>query len=206
MELCHLVKAINMKYHSQKLPSRKHQDQRFSSGFTLAEVLIVALMLGIVAVIALPTLTSSLDETRLSAAVSEIVTALEFAQMTAATTGRETSVTIDAAADTILAEQLTFSQDILTGGAILAEATVENGSLAPMQYPLKRGTDYNISLANESRFGGVDIIVSAFGANNWVIFNTRGSPSSGGGVKLACGGRGLKVGLDPLTGKVALSE
>jgi prepilin-type N-terminal cleavage/methylation domain-containing protein len=177
-----------------------------SAGFTLVEVLIVALMLGIVAVIALPSLSSTLDETRLSATSSEVVTALEFAQMTAATTGRPTLVTIDAAGDTILVEQLTFSQDILTGGAVLAQGVIENGSFAPMQYPLKRGTDYNISLENENRFDGVDIIVSAFGADNWVIFNTRGTPSSGGGVKLACGGRQVIVSLDPLTGKVTVSD
>lgn len=172
----------------------------------MVEVLIVALMLGIVAVLGLPALTSSLDEARLSAAANEVVTALEFAQMTAATSGRGTRVTIDAAGDTILVEQLTFSQDILTGGAILAKATVENGSFAPMQYPLKRGTDYNISLANENRFDGVDITVSAFGADNWVTFDTRGSPSSGGAVTLACGGRQFNVALDPLTGKVTLID
>jgi len=195
-----------MKYHSKELPSRQHLNQRCSAGFTFVEVLIVAAILGIVALLSLPTLTSSLNETRLSATASEIVTALEFAQLTAATTGRQTRVTIDAAADTILAEQLTFSDEILTGGAVLAEATVENASFAPMQYPLKRGTDYNISLANESRFDGVDITVSAFGANNWVIFNTRGSPTSGGEVTLACGGRGIKVALNPLTGKVTQSD
>jgi prepilin-type N-terminal cleavage/methylation domain-containing protein len=195
-----------MKTPSLKLRTRQSRDYRFSAGFTFVEVLIVAVVLGIVAVAALPMLSSSLDETRLSAAASEVVTALEFAQLTAATTGRQTRVTIDAAADTILVEQLTFSQDILTGGAILTEAVVENGSLTPMQYPLKRGTDYNISLANESRFDGVDITLSAFGTKNWVIYNTRGTPSSGGGVTLACGGRGIKVALDPLSGKVIQSD
>ena len=195
-----------MKTPSLKLPARQSRDHRFSAGFTFVEVLLVAVVLGIVAALSLPRLTSSLNETRLSAAGSEIVTALEFAQLTAATTGRETRVTIDAAGDTILVEQLTFSQDILTGGAILAEATVENGSLAPMQYPLKRGTDYNISLANESRFDGVDITVSTFDTKNWVIYDTRGTPSSGGTVTLACGSREAKVALDPLTGKVTLLD
>jgi prepilin-type N-terminal cleavage/methylation domain-containing protein len=195
-----------MKTPSPKLRARQSRDHRFSAGFTFVEVLLVAVVLGIVAALGLPTLTSSLNETRLSAAAGEIITALEFAQLTAATTGRQTRVTIDAAGDTILVEQLTFSQDILTGGAILAEAVVENGTLAPMQYPMKRGTDYNISLVNESRFDGVDITVSAFGSKNWVIYNTRGTPLSGGAVTLACGSRQVQVTLDPLTGKVTLID
>jgi prepilin-type N-terminal cleavage/methylation domain-containing protein len=195
-----------MKTPSLKLRPRQCPDHRFSEGFTFVEVLIVAVILGIVAGLSLPTLTSSLNETRLSAAGSEVVTALEFAQLTAVTTGRPTRVTMDAVGDTILVEQLTFSQDILTGGAILAEAVVENGSYTPMEYPLKRGTDYIVSLANESRFDGVDMTVSAFGADNWVIFNTRGTPLSGGGVTLACGSRQVQVALDPLTGKVTLID
>jgi prepilin-type N-terminal cleavage/methylation domain-containing protein len=195
-----------MECYSQRLFWRQRQNQRPSPGFTVVEVVMVTVILGIAAVVALPMLSSSLNEARLSAAAGEIVTALEFAQLTAATTGRETRVTIDAAGDTILVEQSSFSQEILTGGAVLAEAIVENGALAPMQYPLKRGTDYKISLAKESRFDGVDITASAFGTQNWVIYNTLGTPSSSGAVTLACGSQQVQVVLDPLTGKVTLVD
>ena len=179
-------------------------NQRFEAGFSFVEVIIVTLLLGIVAAAGLPALSSSLDDTRRSAAAGEVVTALEFAQLTAASTGRQTRVTIDAAADTILVEQLKYSSDILAGGAILAEATVENASFAAMQYPLKRGTDYNISLANEKRFGGVDITAVDFNSDDFVTYDALGTPSSSGTVNLSLGGGQIQVTVDGLTGKVVV--
>ena len=44
-------------------------------GFTILEVLIVLIVLGIVAALGLPVLASSLDHARLNAAASEIMTA-----------------------------------------------------------------------------------------------------------------------------------
>ncbi|MBW1895793.1 MAG: GspH/FimT family pseudopilin [Deltaproteobacteria bacterium] len=167
----------------------------------------MTLILGITAVVALPMLSSSLDEARLSAAASEVVTALEFAQLTAATTGRETRVTIGDAQERIDVRQYKTTADLFTGGDLLAAGDVEGGTYAFMQYPLKKGTDYLILLGDEDRFQGVDITTSDFNPpGDNVVFDPLGTPSKGGSVTLALGGRQMVVTLDALTGKVTVTD
>ena len=197
-----------MKTDQQQVYSRQNRSQRYSAGFTLIEVVIVALMLGIVAVAAYPTLSSSLDDARLSAAASEVVTAFEFGQLSAATTGRATRVAIGDGQERIAIRQYETNADLFTGGDQLAAGDVESGTYAFMQYPLKKGTDYLIFLEDEERFAGVDIKTSDFNAhtNDWVVFDSLGTPSKGGSVTLALGNRQMIVTLDALTGKVSVTE
>lgn len=196
-----------MKWPSHKLLSRQCQNQRFSPGLTLVEAVIVTLILGIVAVAALPTLSSSLDETRLSAAASEVVTAMEYAQLTAATSGRETRVTIGQAQERIGVRQYQTTADLFNGGDVLVAGDVESGAYELMQYPPKKGTDYLIFLGDEDRFKGVDITTSDFNPpGDNVVFDTLGTPSKGGTVTLAYGGRQMVVTLNELTGKVTVTD
>jgi type II secretory pathway pseudopilin PulG len=196
-----------MECHSQRLRLRQRQDQRFSPGFTLVEAVLVAVILSIAGVVALPMLSSSLEEARLSAAASEVVAALEYGQLSAATTGRETRVTIGQAEERIGVRQFKTTADLFNGGDTLAAADVESGTYELMQYPPKKGTDYLIFLGDEDRFKGVDITTSDFNppADN-VIFDTLGTPSKGGTVTLALGGRQMVVTLDALTGKVTVTH
>jgi Tfp pilus assembly protein FimT len=180
--------------------------RRRSAGFTLVEFMIVVMTLGVVALLALPMFGAALEEARLSGAASEIVTALEFAQLTALNSGRETRVTVDHTADTILVEQFRNSVDLLGEQSELAASDVEGGGFAVMAHPVNRGTDYNISLANDARFNGVDISAAVFGSSNSVVFKTLGEPSDGGTVTLTSSSSQLVVTVDSLTGKVTLSE
>ena len=79
-------------------------DLRPHAGFTFVEILIVLLIVGVMAMVALPSMNSSVDDSRLSSATREVVAALEFAQLTAMTSGRECRVTIDDVGETILVE------------------------------------------------------------------------------------------------------
>jgi type II secretory pathway pseudopilin PulG len=195
-----------MECHSQRLRSRQRQNQRFSPGFTVVEAVLVAVILGIAAVVALPMLSSSLDEARLSAAAREVVTALEYAQLSAATTGRETKVAIMKSEERIGVKQYKTTADLFNGGDTLAAAHVESGTYELMQYPLKKGTDYRIYLGDEHRFKGVDITASDFEPGNAVTFDALGTPSTGGAVTLALGTRQMVVTLDALTGKVTVTD
>lgn len=177
------------------------------AGYTLVELVIVVLMLGIMVMAAVPVLNSGLEDARLSDAANEIVTALEFAQMTAATSGSRTRVTIDAALDTIVVERFSMiNVDLLYSESELDENVVEGGAFALMEHPMNRGVDYSISLPDESGFSGIDITAAAFGAGNFVEFDTLGAPSDGGTVTLAKGGSQIVVALDSLAGKVTLSD
>jgi prepilin-type N-terminal cleavage/methylation domain-containing protein len=177
-----------------------------TTGFTLIEVLIVIVTLGIVATLGLPALNSSLEESRLSRATNEVVTALEFAQLTTMSSGIRTRVTIDTETDTILVEKFTNSSNLLGSETELSEGEVEGGSFAAMERPMDRGTDYNISLASDDGFSSVDIASSVFGADNFVIFDELGTPSDGGAVTLILGSQQVFVTVDQLTGMVTVSD
>jgi len=177
-----------------------------SAGFTLVEVVIVTLLLGIIAMLGLPTLNSAMVDSRLSTAVEETVNALQYAQLTSMTSGRETRVVIGAPQNRIAVRQHKTNADLFGGGDELVAGDVESGTYELMQYPLNKGTDYEISLPDESRFRGVDITASDFNVEAPVFFDTLGAPSKGGTVTLTLGGRQMVVTLDALTGKVTVSE
>jgi prepilin-type N-terminal cleavage/methylation domain-containing protein len=179
--------------------------ERVHEGFTLAEVIIVILITGIVALAGLPALTSSLQHSRLSGAASEAVNALQYAQLTAMTSGRKTRVVIGHLSDRIGVRQYTTTGNLFSGDQ-LAAGDVESGTYELMDYPPKKGTKYPILFDNEDRFRGVDITISDFDQSDPVDFDTLGSPSHGGTATLALGDLQMVVTLDALTGKVSVSE
>jgi len=177
----------------------------FNKGFTLIEAMIIVLILGIIATNALPTLNSGLTDSKLSGAAGEIVTALEYAQLNAMTTGAKIRVTIDDTADTILVERFNIDGDIFGGAAVMTESDIDNGTFGTMDHPFNRGEDYLITFTAEDRFNGVDIASSVFGAGNSVTFDMLGAPSEGGTVTLSLGDKEITVAVDSLTGKVTSS-
>ena len=187
-------------------PPAHGMKQRWTSGFTYVELMIVLLLLGIFTMLGLPALNGAMGDARLSGAAQEVVNALEFAQLTAMTSGRETRVVIGAPQDRIAVRQYTTTADLFSGGDTLAAADVENGNYDFMGNPMNKGTDYEIKFPDESRFQGVDITASDFNVGDPVIFDTLGGPSKGGTVSLAFGGRQMVVTLDSLTGKVTVSQ
>jgi type II secretion system protein H len=177
-----------------------------TSGFTYVELLIVLLLMGIFAMIGLPALNGAMGDARLSGAAQEVVNSLEFAQLTAMTSGRETRVVIGAPQDRIAVRQFNINADLFNGGDTLTAADVENGTSDLMGYPMNKGTDYSFKFQDESRFQGVDITASDFNIGDAVTFDTLGAPSKGGTATLSFGGRQMVVTLDALTGKVTVSQ
>jgi prepilin-type N-terminal cleavage/methylation domain-containing protein len=196
------VKMYNIRPKNKPLScgARRKQDK----GFTLLEILIVSLIMGIFAMLGWPVLNGAMGASRLSAAAEEVVNALEYAQLRAAS-GQTTQVIIWAAQDQISVEQFKAGVNFFGGQSQLAEADVEGGSYGLMENPMNKGTDYQIMLAGDSRFSGVDITVSSFNPGAGVTFDSMGAPSKGGTVTLAMGGRQMVVTLNALTGSVSVS-
>jgi Tfp pilus assembly protein FimT len=167
--------------------------------------MLVVVLLGIVAAIGLPKLNSSLDETQISGAAREVTAALEYAKTSAMSSYGQTRVTFDAAADTVIVERAKADEKLLGASKSLAETEVESVTFTPMQYPMKRGTNYMINLAKERRFGGTEISAVNFGGNSFVIFDEFGTPSDGGTVTLTLGTLRITVTLDGQTGKFTRS-
>jgi hypothetical protein len=155
--------------------------------------------------LAWPLLDSAVGDSRLSGAAEEVVNALQYAQLTAMTSGRKTRVVIGPEAERIGIRQYKTPADLFSGGDVLAAGDVESGTYEFMQYPLNKGTDYLIIFTDEDRFRGVDISASDFDNNDPVFFDSLGSPSKGGSATLTLGGRQMVVTLDALTGKVTVN-
>ena len=188
-------------------PSSCRIDQsRLSKGFTMMEVMIVVLILSILAVAGIPALNATFDHARLSAATEEAVNALQYAQLTAMTSGRPTRVVIGHLSNRIGVRQYTLSGDLFAGGNELVSSDVEGGNYQLMDYPLKKGTKYPILFDSEDRFRGIDIATSDFDSDHPLGFDTVGSPSHGGTAKFTLGGQWIVLTVDALTGKVSLSE
>ena len=153
-----------------------------------------------------PQLSSALVEAKLSGAAEEIVNALEYAQLTAMTSGTKTRVVIGAPQNRIALRHYKSSADLFNGGDVLLASDIESGSYEFMQHPLKKGFNYEIFLSNETRFSGIDITLSDFDLGNPLHFDSLGAPSHGGTATLALGARQIVVTLDQLTGKVTMSN
>lgn len=180
--------------------------QLWTSGFTYVELAIVLLLVGIFAMIGFPALNATMRDSRLSDATQEAVNALEFAQLTAMTSGRMTRVVIGNSNERIEVRQYTINADLFNGGDELAEGDVENGTYDIMPYPPKKGLDYRFDFPDEGRFRGVDITISDFNNSDPVFFDAMGAPSKGGSATLALGNSQRIVTLDALTGKVTVSQ
>ncbi len=176
-----------------------------SDGFTLIEIIIVVMVMGIISTISIPAITETLQNNRLRGAAGEVVNTLEYAQWTAMSSGRETRVVIGDN-ERIELSWYTINADLFNGGDELAAADVESGAYQLMPYPSKKGINYPVIFTNENRFEGVDITGSDFSTGNEVDFDTQGSPSKGGTATLALGGSQIVVTLEALTGKVTVSE
>ena len=179
---------------------------QLSAGFTFIEILIVVMLIGIIATISLPELNETVQDTRLRGAANEVVTALEYAQLTAMTSGRGTRVAIGDFDESIEVKQYSTNYDLFNDGDELSESDVESGTYQLMPYPQKKGLNYLIILTDENRFKGVDITASDFSAGNHVDFDAQGAPSKGGSATLALGSSQIFVTMDALTGKVSASE
>jgi type II secretory pathway pseudopilin PulG len=169
-------------------------------------MLAVLLIMGIVAMIGLPALSGGINDARLVAGANEVVTAMEYARLSAMTGGNQTRVTVDAAADSIEVERFVNTADILGGGSELTEGDVEGGAFETMQNPMNRGTDYQIVIPDLGRAKEVDIAVVDFGGGEVVTFSALGSPSAGGSVTLTLGSRQVLLTVDALTGQITTSE
>lgn len=200
------IEMQSTKFRSYAISAISSLNRRISAGFTLFETLIVLLLLGIFVMLSWPQLSSALVEARLSGAAEEVVNALEYAQLTAKTSGRNTKVIISDSSDTITVRHYKSSADLFNGGDVLPAIDIESGSYELMLHPLKKGFDYKINLRNELRFSGIDITLSDFQTETPVYFDSMGAPSHGGTAALTLGARQIVVTLDQLTGKVTMSN
>jgi prepilin-type N-terminal cleavage/methylation domain-containing protein len=152
------------------------------NGFTVIEIIIVAVILSIVALTAVPML-SSAGTMQIRAASNMIAADVEYAKSMAISRGQDYSVVFDQAADNYRIED-------------------QNGNI--IQHPVKKGFKYIVDFQKDGRVGRVGITGANFGGTAVVTFNSMGSPDNGGTVTLQASGKTVKVMVEPITGYISI--
>jgi len=176
-------------------PLQTVREQSYLTGFTFIEILIVIVLIGITAMIAVPMISSSASMQIYSAA-NMIAADLEYAKSMAISRGQNFSVVFDKSAESYRIE----NQD----GDVIA-------------HPVKKGFDYIVSFGDDSRLDSVDIVDVDFdpGSNQTITFDYLGSPHSGteatnplssGIITLQAGGITKTISIEAVTGYISIAD
>jgi len=155
---------------------RTNPDRR--RAFSLAELLMVILILGIAAAIVVPLAVDSSDLQALAAA-RMVAADLEYAQNAAITTQTPVSVTFSAAGNSY---------------------TLSNAS-GPLIHPMTKSA-YVTNFATVDGFEQLRILSAAFGGSSTVTFDELGTPNNPGTVELQAGAGRYRVTVSAGTGRV----
>ncbi len=164
-------------------------------GFTMVEILIVVVILGIVALAALPMM-SSAASIQIKAAANVIAADLEYARSMAISRGQYYSVAFNAATESYEIQDQT--------GTVIS-------------HPVRKGFDYAIDFTADSRLNKVDIQSADFdpGSVQTITFDYLGSPYVGAGtttqlnagaITLQAGTTTITVNIEAVTGFITISD
>lgn len=153
--------------------ARRREIKPFLRGFSLLELVIVIMIVGIMAAVALPRFGETLGRNRVELAANRVEHDLELAQRTARRASSTQRVTFDTVTDSY--------------------------TLPNVDHLDHAGEDYAVTLADVPY--EVDLISVDFDGNSYVDFDGFGVPTSGGTVVLAAGGYKVAITLESGTGK-----
>jgi MSHA pilin protein MshC len=151
-------------------------------GFTIVEILIIVVIIGIAALVAVPMM-SSAASLQIRSAANMISADLEYARSMAISRGQNDSVVFDKDADSY---------------------RIVDPVGSTIQHPVKKGFPYVIDFQNESRLNRVDISSAVFNADQTVVFDCLGSPDSGGTVIVQADGATKTITVEPVTGFISI--
>ena len=176
----------------------KHTKRTGPNGFTLIELIVVVVILGIAAMMAIPTLSSAADM-QARAAADRIASDLDYAKGLAVTHQTPYSVVFSPSGD---------SYDIrVTGGAVVAN-------------PVRPSENYVIDFDTDSNLSRVDITDADFNsvADDTITFDYLGNPYCGEGttdplqsgedarITLVADDFTVYVDVEPITGYVTITS
>jgi len=172
-------------------PLQTVREQSYLTGFTFIEILIVIVLIGIAAMIAVPMISSSASMQIYSAA-NMIAADLEYAKSMAISRGQNYSV--------VFTSDKTY------------EIRNQSGLI---QHPVKKG-DFIVNFGSDSRLDQVDIFDAVFNPNSstTITFDYLGSPKNGEGldligegvITLQAGGITKTISIEAVTGYISIAD
>lgn len=169
------------------------REQSYLTGFTFIEILIVIVIIGIAAMIAVPMISSSASM-QIRSAANMIAADLEYAKSMAISRGQNYSV-------------------VFNPGGNSYQIQDQSGVIG---HPVKKGSPYTVNFSTDSRLSQVGIVDAIFNPNSspTIMFDYIGSPKNGEGlyligegvITLQAGGITKKVHVEPVTGYVSIAD
>jgi len=153
--------------------------------FTLVEILIVVVVVGTIAVAAMPSISETLDSMKATALAREIATDMRYAQTLALKTG--------------VRHRVSFSAP----GQAYAVRRARGSSWDLCTHPVTK-KPWKLMLGDTSRFAGLTVGDSQFGASDYLYYDNYGSPEAGGSVTFTLGGVTRTIRVAPLSGKITV--
>lgn len=161
------------------------QKKALYRAFTLAELIVVVVIISIAALLAVPMITSAADS-QIRSASNMIAADLEYAKSMSISRQQDYSVVFNVASNSY-------------------EIHDESGSV--IEHPVKVGKNFVVNISNESRLNEVKIKSVSFDSTPTITFDYLGSPSNGSGSSLNSGSIVLEAGdfemtitVQPVTG------
>ena len=173
---------------------KNRKTQNIRQGFTLIEIILVVVIIGIAAFLTIPMLSDAADMQARSAA-NQIVADLDYAKSMAMTHQQNYSLVFDTADNSY---------------------QIQDASGTVIEHPLRPGTNYVISFSDDRHLDQVDITNVNFDSDisDAITFDYLGSPYSGigtgstlndGQITVQAGDFTLTVDVEPVTGYVTIS-
>ena len=159
--------------------------------YTLAEMVVVVLVLAIAAAIVIGGIGTTKDAQAISAA-RVLASDVELARNLAVTTQ---------APHTVLFSSDRQSYKVVanyTGGGYALATAVE--------HPVRANERFEVRLASLNGMESVVVGTVNFGGQTYVTFDAEGDPSNGGSVTLRSGGTGMVISVETLTGVVSVAR
>jgi prepilin-type N-terminal cleavage/methylation domain-containing protein len=190
------VITANLRHWLRRIYCCRSQECRAgSSGFTLAEILLVVVIIAIAAMIAVPMM-SSADSVQIRSAANMIAADLEYAKSMAISRQENYSVVFNPANS-------------------YYEVHDPNGII---EHPVKKGFNYKVDFSSDSRLDKVVIDDADFApdSSNTITFDYLGSPYSGSGsgmkflnsgaISIRAGDFTETISVEPVTGFISITD
>ena len=164
-----------------------------SGGFTLAEVLVVLVILGIAATVVIPSLIDT-SGMQVTSAARALTSTMLFAQTAAISSQQQFQVVFD-----VDGESYEVQNDL---GVVVAD-------------PVTGGKDFRVSYTEDNRLHKVQLETVDFDGTNILWFDRMGVPYGGaitgspvaltsGSVTLSAGDETITINVEPITGRIKI--